>query len=329
MAAYPAEFLVSERNEPHQDRTKAILQRHPEITKLAGTNPYTSLFIVALVGTQFVLAYWIADKPWWFILSFAYLVGAFVTNGLFVLMHECNHNLIFSNKTLNSLAGIFANLGHVIPSCVSFQRYHLTHHAFQGVHELDGDMPSLWEARMVGTSPVRKAIWLLVYPIVLAFRPTHIREVYLLSPWTIFNVVVVLAFDVAVFLVLGPSAFLYLALSMFFALGLHPLGARWIQEHYVVSPPQETYSYYGILNRVTFNIGYHNEHHDFPAVPWNRVPQVRKIAHEWYGPLVYHRSLTKLLFQFLFDRELSLLTRVRRSDRGANRLAVPAHADVG
>jgi sphingolipid delta-4 desaturase len=64
-------------------------------------------------------------------------------------------------------------------------------------------------------------------------------------------------------------------------------------------------------------------------VPWNRVPQVRRIAHEWYEPLVCHRSLTKLLFQFVFDRELTLLTRVRRSDRGANRLAVPAHADAG
>ena len=54
-----------------------------------------------------------------------------------------------------------------------------------------------------------------------------------------------------------------------------PLGARWIQEHYTFVQGQETYSYYGILNRLAFNIGYHNEHHDFMTIPWYRLGRLR------------------------------------------------------
>jgi fatty acid desaturase len=76
--------------------------------------------------------------------------------------------------------------------------------------------------------------------------------------------------------IVWPKRSYSLVASFFFSVGLHPLGARWIQEHYLTKGEQETYSYYGVFNKVAFNVGYHNEHHDFPSVPWNKLPQIRK-----------------------------------------------------
>jgi sphingolipid 4-desaturase/C4-monooxygenase len=82
------------------------------------------------------------------------------------------------------------------------------------------------------------------------------------------------------------------------------------------------------LNTISFNVGYHNEHHDFPSVPWNKLPQIRKTAPGFYNTLSYHTSWTKLFFRFLFDKEISLFSRVIRKNRGKVILADQSKPDV-
>ena len=96
----------------------------------------------------------------------------------------------------------------------------------------------------------------------------------------------------------------------FAVLGLHPLGGRWIQEHYTTRAGQETYSYYGPLNKICFNMGFHNEHHDFPAVPWNKLPELRRIAPESYDSLKSYDSWVGVLRHFIFDRSMSAYSRM-------------------
>ena len=95
-----------------------------------------------------------------------------------------------------------------------------------------------------------------------------------------------------------------------------------------MAPPQETYSYYGPFNIIAFNVGYHNEHHDLPSVPWNHLRAIRSGAPEMYNSLVHHTSWTRLLLKFVFDPRLCLFSRVARTDRGRVALNAEVKPDI-
>ncbi len=335
MSSVPAGFAVSAAPEPHMARTKAIVQAHPEVRQWIGRNRWSFVGTLGLVAIQLLLAWWIADKPWWALLLLAYLVGAVANHSLFVMIHEAAHNLIFKTPIFNILTGYLANVPTVLPSAISFKNYHLEHHAHQGEYDLDADIPNAWEARLVGNSAIRKAIWLLLFPVLTITRTLRVKSVRAVDKWVALNWLVIFATDVLIWVFLGPKALIYLAASFIFAAGLHPVGARWIQRHYLMSEAQddqETFSYYGVMNRVAFNIGYHNEHHDFPSVPWNHLPKIRAAAPEWYRDLLAHQSWAKLLWRFVTDPELTLYSRVVREGPGQHVRADepdPAYAIAG
>src|SRR5579862_5253441 len=310
------DFVYSEKQEPHRLRTKKILQQHPEVRELIGKNKYTFFAVLGLVLFQVSLAWLLKGSSWWLVFGAAYLLGAFADHSLFVMIHECAHHLLFKSRAANRLSGILANLPQLFPSSVSFERYHIKHHSFQGVHELDADLPNRWEARLINNYFIGKVIWLLFYPLFQVFRISRLREIKPVDKWVVLNFAAEAAFIAGIWMVFGPKAIAYLLASFFFSVGLHPLGARWIQEHYLTYKEQETYSYYGGLNTIAFNVGYHNEHHDFPSIPWNKLPQIRQTAPGFYNTLYYHTSWFKLFFRFLFDKEISLFSRVVRKERG-------------
>ncbi|HLX91512.1 MAG TPA: fatty acid desaturase [Puia sp.] len=311
-----SDFIYSAECEPHRIRTKQILKQHPEIRTLIGKNPKTIFAIVGIVVLQVAMSGLVARQPWWVVLLAAYLLGAFADHALFVMIHECAHKLLFKSQSANRLAGILANLPQLLPSSVSFERYHIKHHSFQGIHELDADLPNRWEARLINNYFIGKVIWLLFYPLFQVFRISRLKEIKPFDKWIALNFAAEIVFIAAIWFIFGPKAIIYLLASFFFSVGLHPLGARWVQEHYLTYKDQETYSYYGNLNTVAFNVGYHNEHHDFPSIPWNRLPKIRKTAPGFYNTLYYHTSWFKLFFRFLFDKEISLFSRVIRKERG-------------
>jgi sphingolipid delta-4 desaturase len=300
---------------PHRERAKQILANHPEVRALFERDRRSALWTVLLVAMQLAIGTGLAvfGAHWWVIVIAAYAVGAFANHALFVLIHDYSHNLVFRTANSNRLGAIFANIAIVFPAAIGFRNYHLLHHSYLGTPGLDADVPTPREASWVGNSPWRKAAWLgMFWAVQGLLRPTTVRAIRPVDRWVVINAVTMVVAMAPVVWLFGWWPVAYLFASTVFALGVHPVGARWIQEHYKFKDGQETYSYYGPLNKLSFNMGYHNEHHDFPHVPWSRLPAIRSAAPEFYDHLYHHRSWTRLLLHVLFSPNFRLHNRIVR-----------------
>ena len=283
----------------------------------------------------------------------AYIIGATANQNLFLAIHEISHNLAFKSPTTNRLFAVFANLPIGVPYSAAFRvcsipymifplfltalfgllannpsstkPYHLTHHKSLGVDGLDTDLPTALEAFFLD-SILGKAFFCTFQILFYALRPMMVYSL----PFTrlhLFNVLTQVLFDYVLVKNLGANALWYFILSSFLAGSLHPCAGHFIAEHYVFDPPKEgkvpvsrvaplpeTFSYYGPLNMLTYNVGLHNEHHDFPAVPWTRLPVLHEMAKEFYADLPQHSSWTRVIWQFIWDKEVGLWCRVKRRE---------------
>jgi sphingolipid delta-4 desaturase len=326
-----AAFFQSELDQPHPARARAIVKAHPEVRQLMVRNPYTALIALGTVILQTTIAYfmgWLGFGYWWLSLLVAYCVGAFANHCNYVIIHDATHNLILPRKSWNIFVAILADLPNLMPGAMGFRVYHLKHHSHQGDYEYDADLANHWEARLVGNIWYRKALWLMLFAFFQLTRPPRLKAITMRDRWFVLNLVCALIYDIAVVWLCGWAGLLYLAFSFFFSIGLHPVGARWIQEHYTNDAEQETYSYYGPINRVCLNMGYHNEHHDLPSIPWNNLPKLRAMAPEFYDTLKSHSSWTRLLFQFIFDKRYSLFSRIERAKQRGDAITPPVNAMV-
>jgi sphingolipid delta-4 desaturase len=294
------------------------LKAHPEVETLIGQDMRSAIIAPVIVFGQILIAAFVGRLGipyWWTALILAFCFGAFANHALLIIIHDAAHNCVFKRTAWNRWIAILADLPNIIPTAMAFRCYHMKHHSHLGDYDYDADLPSYWEARRLGQSWYGKAAWLFFFPALQLFRLGRLKgTVPIRSRWTFINAACVVAFDACVLTFLGPTALSYLLASFWFSLGgLHPLGARLIQEHFTFDPTQETFDYYGSLNLVALNAGFHNEHHDFPDVPWTNLPRLKRMAPEFYDKLQAHRSLSQLYFRFIFDPRYSLYNRITRA----------------
>src|SRR5437764_640784 len=141
-------FYQSEIDQPHPERTRAILKAHPDVRQLMARNPSTALIAVSILILQTTIAFGMGRLGmgyWWLSLVIAYFVGAFANHANYVIIHDATHNLVFRRKSWNKLIAILADLPNLGPGAMGFGVYHLKHHSHQGDYEIDADLPNYWE----------------------------------------------------------------------------------------------------------------------------------------------------------------------------------------
>jgi sphingolipid delta-4 desaturase len=312
------QFSWSETDEPHATRRKQILEKYPELKALFVKEPRTLWLVLLLVGIQFFTLFCVRDASWPIIIVLTYVVGGTCSHSLNLAIHELSHNLCFEEIVNNRILAILANFGTGMPSAVTFARYHVEHHQFQGVDGIDVDIPSNLEVRIF-TNAALKTLWIILQPLFYAFRPMLIKPKEP-TAWEGINWLVQISLDLAILYVFGLKSLLYLLVGTLVGMGLHPAAGHFIAEHYQFVKGQETYSYYGPMNRLNFNVGYHYEHHDFPKIPWSKLPQVRKIAPEFYE-LPSYTSYIMVMYRYITDSTVGPFSRIKRKPTTSECLA--------
>jgi sphingolipid delta-4 desaturase len=234
----------------------------------------------------------------------------------------------------------------------------LEHHKYLGEDGIDVDLPTRLELLCLNNVLGKVFFWFVSfawsYPqlqfnstrnstfqiLFYALRPGFVRS-QKPTYWHFIGIATQLSFDflVATYVPGGMCILIYLIMSSFWAGSLHPLAGHFIAEHYVWDNlQQETYSYYGWMNILAYNVsafpfrwsswtnslqvGYHNEHHDFPSVPWTRLPALRALAPEFYDTIPSHPSWPMVVINFIRDRNVGLFARVKRPPHG-NKITPP------
>jgi sphingolipid 4-desaturase/C4-monooxygenase len=308
------DFWWSAGGEPHVQRRKEILAKYgDQIRKLYGYDNSTAVVVVCVCLVHVLTAYLVRNADLAPLFIVAWLVGGTCNQNLMCAQHELSHFLAFRKPVYNKMLSIASNMPLAIPMATAFRKYHQEHHSDMGVDGVDVDLPTFFEADLICNS-LLKTCFCAVYLLIYGVRPLLVRPKQA-GKEELINFVAVIGFDAVVLYLFGWKSLLYLLLSAPLGGGLHPLAGHLIAEHYMFRKGQETYSYYGPLNAFSYNVGYHNEHHDFPQIPHTRLHKLREIAPEYYSNRYYHTSWCWVIYKFITDPDMGPWSRMRRKQR--------------
>jgi len=300
----------------HNAVRKAVIQNHPEVRHLSGPNPWTALAVPVLLVLHWSTAFLVGHTGLLWCFLAAFVVGQLIIHAAGSLLHETAHRLVFHRNAPKlafdlGLELILASFGKQL----TYQYEHVTsHHPFLGNYEKDyehEDICSFNARRTIKSESPRVQRALTALTLVLHVLPfgfifadkiltplyerasgrltkdtsRHIGARAVPKQLTYLFVATSIAVNIFLFAAFGFWGWLYhnWALSLFLGkMGISNLGQS-LSEHEGLDAESPTASDYRLQNIILFNTGYHNEHHTFPNVPWNRLPTLKRLAPEVFN----------------------------------------------
>lgn len=192
----------------------------------------------------------------------AVMVQMFLHTGLFITAHDAMHGVLApQHKRLNDLAGSLCVILYALFSFKSLRREHQQHHAHPGSAQdpdyHDGEHRGFW--RWYAHFMMTYVTWQQLLGMALVFNLlhhiVHIPQVNLLVAWVL------------------PSLLSTLQLFYFGTFLPHrqPSGGYDNRHHARSNDFSVFWSFV-----TCYHFGYHLEHHEYPFVPWWRLPFVRR-----------------------------------------------------
>ncbi|MCM1984069.1 fatty acid desaturase [Lyngbya confervoides] len=283
----------------HVERSKKILNEHPEIKRYFGNYSWSIIFIVILVAVQWFMAWLVHDLPWWTVGLIALFLGQFIMHSLATFIHEASHNLILRGRWGTLVSLFIIELG--APSFGKSLDYLSVHGPAHHLHLNDYQKDYEWQDKKQAAYLVAHPHWRFISGF-LHLLPGGSVVSDLIFSWIVpsdtyreikgakksISTVMIfilsnLFFYVLVWQLLGWKAILYFLWCLTIMTGHWGVTFRGqsISEHHNFQDGK-TYSTYHWTNFVFFNTGYHDEHHTFPNVAWVHLPKIRQIAPEYF-----------------------------------------------
>ena len=339
----PYEYpLVSDQARRHYEMRLEVLKGHPEVLGLAGPEYRTVFALPVLLTIHWSLAAAVSETNLLIVFLTAFFLGQWVMHAVGALVHETAHKLIFRKRIPKLLFDL--HLEFILGSFgkqLTYQHEHISsHHPYMGIYDRDYEHEDICgymtRRKYTAMHPKRQRIitlltlfiHLLPFGLIIAdkifprfYRYVSGREVR--DKYRHINATQPSAFDrrlftgvsilanVLLFTLFGFLGWLYhnWALSIFLGkCGVTNLGQS-LSEHQGDNVENPTKSTYWWGNHVLFNTGYHNEHHTFPNVSWNRLPELKHLA-----PDVFHSESNKSYFRLWWEHIVNDFSASRRNE---------------
>ncbi len=253
-----------------------------------------------------LLSWWSAAQSWWLL---ALVSSFFFFMAALRQAHDCYHRTLGMSKVATELMLFMLSIT-MLCSTHAIRHTHLNHHRDPlGDSDVEGNWARLpWYKAIVGGGKFSIAIqW---------FGLTHeSRRNRLL---VVIDMVLISAVITTAFITMHP-VLMYHVLVMLVANMLVGFFAVWSVHHGCDELVYARSERHPLINLLTFNLLYHVEHHLFPAVPTNHLPELTKRldnnAPEWTQQPVIPVLASKTLRSI---RTANVVSNKSTNDKGDN-----------